>query len=180
MKNVRLIIISFILIWIVYLINSQISIDLNIYGIIPRNKIGLRGILFAPFLHGSIFHILSNSLPFLVLGTTLFLYYKKTASTVYLFSIIITGSLVWLFARPAIHIGMSGIIYAFATYLVLAGIYSRKFWGVIISILVVALYGGLVWGVFPTDTHTSWEGHLAGSIVGVFLAYVQRKKLRKK
>jgi membrane associated rhomboid family serine protease len=178
--NLRVIFISFILIWIVYLVNTQISVDLNIYGIIPRNKIGLRGILIAPFLHGSLFHILSNSLPFLVLGSTLFLYYRKTANSVYLLSILISGSLVWIFARPAIHIGMSGIIYAFAAYLVLAGIFSRKFWGVIISISVIALYGGLVWGVFPTNTHTSWEGHLAGAIAGVLLAYFQRKKLRTK
>ncbi len=180
MKNLRAIVISFILIWIIYLVNTQISIDLNIYGIIPRNKIGLRGIIFAPFLHGSLFHILSNSLPFLVLGSTLFLYYRKTASSVYLFSVLISGSLVWIFARPAIHIGMSGIIYAFASYLVLAGIFSRKFWGVIISILVVALYGSLVWGIFPTDTHTSWEAHLAGVGTGFFLAYAHRKKLSKK
>lgn len=180
MKNLRTIIISFILIWVVYLINAKISADLNIFGIIPRNKIGLRGILFAPFLHGSYFHILSNSLPFLVLGSTLFLYYKRTAISVYLLSILLTGSLVWLFARPAIHIGMSGVIYAFASYLILAGLFSRKFWGIIISISVVALYGGLVWGVFPTDTHTSWEAHLAGAITGVFLAYTQRKRLRRK
>jgi membrane associated rhomboid family serine protease len=127
MRNLKTIVISFILIWVVYLVNSQISTDLNIYGIIPRNITGLRGILFAPFLHGSRFHILSNSLPFLILGSTLFLYYKKTAGYVYLFSILITGSLVWIFARPAIHIGMSGVIYAFAAYLVLAGMFSRKF-----------------------------------------------------
>lgn len=180
MKNLSVIIISFILIWIIYLVNTQISIDLNNYGIIPRNKIGLRGILFAPFLHGSSFHILSNSLPFLVLGSTLFLYYRKTANSVYMISILISGSLVWLFARPAIHIGMSGVIYAFAAYLVLAGIFSRKFWGIVISFLVVALYGGLVWGIFPTNTHTSWEGHLAGAVTGIFLAYTQRKNLKNK
>lgn len=180
MKNLRLIIFSFILIWVVYLVNSLITFDLNIYGIIPRNITGLRGILIAPFLHGSLFHIVSNSLPFLVLGATLFLYYKSTAARVFLFSIIISGSIVWIFARPAIHIGISGIIYAFAAYLVLAGIFSRRFWGIVISILVVALYGSLVWGVLPTDSYISWEAHLAGAVAGLILAYAHKNKLRRK
>lgn len=180
MKKLRVILFSFIIIWIVYLVNSQITFDLNIYGIIPRNKIGLRGILFAPFLHGSLSHIISNSLPFLVLGATLFLYYKRTAAAVYFFSIILSGTIVWVFARPAIHIGMSGIIYAFAAYLILAGIFSRRFWGIVISISIAALYGGLVWGVLPTNEYISWEAHLAGAITGFFLAYVHKKKLRKK
>ena len=178
MKNLRIIIFSFILIWAIYLVNMQIIFDLKIYGIIPRNKIGLRGILLAPFLHGSLSHIISNSLPFLILGSVLFLYYRRTAGKVYFYSIILSGSLVWLFARPAIHIGMSGIIYAFAAYLILAGIFSRKFWGIIISIIVVALYGGLIWGILPAESYISWEAHLAGAISGAFLAYVHRKKLR--
>ena len=180
MKRVNPIFISLLLIWIVFVLNSQMSFNMNYYGIIPRYSIGLRGIILAPFLHGNLIHISSNSIPFLILGSTLFLYYKNTAWQTYIFSVLITGILIWLFARPAIHIGMSGVIYSFATYLTFAGIFSRRFWGIVISILTLALYGSLVWGVMPTEEYISWEAHLSGVIAGAILAYTHRKKLRRK
>jgi membrane associated rhomboid family serine protease len=176
MKKIEPVLIILVIFWAVFAVNFILPIDLNRFGIYPRNIRGLWGIVFSPFLHANIFHIISNSVPFLVLGSMLFLFYTKNALRVFVYSIIISGVLVWIFARPAIHIGMSGVIYAMATFLIFAGFYKRKIASILISILVIVLYGGLIWGLFPNNFYVSWEGHLGGAIAGFILAQSFYKK----
>ncbi len=179
MDKLKPVFIIIVLVWMVFLVDLIFPYEFNKFGIIPRKLIGLRGVLCAPFLHANLSHILSNSLPFLVLGTVTHLYYSKNALMVFIFSVIISGLLVWLFARPSIHVGMSGVIYAYASFLIFAGFYTRKFWGIVISVLVVVLYGSLVWGLLPRNPYISWEGHLAGAIAGYLLAFAFYRKTKK-
>jgi len=169
-----LIIVGFI--WLVWLVDFLLPfINLNQYGIEPRTLHGLIGILFAPFLHANIFHLISNTVPLTVLLFILIKFYEKQAIIVIFLSIILGGTLVWLFGRSAIHVGASGLIYSLAAFNVVFGFLQKKFVNIAISLLVVFLYGGLIWGIFPTWYFISWEGHLFGAVVGVLLAFILNK-----
>jgi membrane associated rhomboid family serine protease len=168
MNKIKPVIYMFVLVWGVFILNKVLPYDLNIFGIIPRKLIGLRGIVCSPFLHANTAHIISNSLPFLILGSVLFIYYPKNALKVLFLSIGISGALVWVFARPNIHIGLSSVIYAFASFLIIAGFYRKNFWSVLIAIAVIIFYGGLIWGILPTNHFISWEGHLSGVLAGIY------------
>lgn len=170
-KNISLFI---IFIWGVFILNMITpSFDFNQFGIVPRTLSGLIGIICSPFLHANILHIISNTIPLFVLSFLLFLFYRKYAFGLLVSLILLSGSLVWLFARPACHIGASGLIYALAAFIITSGIYSRKFTSIILSIVVVLVYGGLIFGIFPTQVHISWEGHLFGAISGIFISYLR-------
>lgn len=160
--------------WAVFILNSIIPVDFNQFGIIPRRTEGLKGILFAPFLHGNFAHLLSNTIPMLVLTTVLFWFYRKVAVKVLIFSIILGGLLVWIFGRTAFHIGASGVVFALVAFLISSGIFRKRIKALLIAIIVFFLYGGVVWGILPTQPGVSWESHLFGFISGVLLAYTYK------
>lgn len=158
-------------IWIAYAFNLIVPFfDLNNYGIIPRTASGLIGIVCSPFLHANFFHIVSNTLPLFVLSWVLFYFYKTKAVQFLLLSTLITGILVWLMGRDAIHIGASGLIYSLASFIIYSGILKRKFTELLVSIVIIIFYGGLIWGAFPTKFYVSWESHLAGIVAGILIA----------
>jgi membrane associated rhomboid family serine protease len=165
--------------WGVFILNSFIYLDFNQYGIRPREISGLKGILFCPFLHGNLAHIISNTLPMLILTTVLFWFYKRVAVRVLVFSALIGGGLVWIFARSAVHIGASGVVFALVGFLIASGLFRRNIKALLIAIIVFFLYGGVVWGVLPTNPSISWEGHLFGFLSGIGLAYVYKDIGRK-
>jgi membrane associated rhomboid family serine protease len=173
------------LMWLVFLIDYLFPIQLAQYGILPRNKSGLIGILFSPLLHSTrdFTHIINNSPPFLILGWTLFYFYRKIAWQILSLSWLVGGLFVWLAARSNYHIGMSGVIYSLAFFLFFSGVFRKELKLMAISLFVVFLYGSMVWGIFPGDPGISFEGHLFGAIVGVILAYYYKKEgatLKKK
>lgn len=141
-----------------------------VWGILPRTVLGLRGILFSPFIHSDSLHLLSNTIPFLVLLTLIFYFYKRIAVRILIFSFLLEGILVWLFARNSYHIGASGLVYAFFGFIAISGLIRRQIPLLSISLLIIFLYGGLVWGVLPQEKHISWESHLFGLLVGLVLA----------
>lgn len=145
------------------------------FGISPRDLVGLRGIFLAPFIHGDFKHIVNNTYPILILGTAIFYFYKKSAKMVVLYSVLMTGVWVWAFARPSFHIGASGLIYAWGAFLFLSGVLNKNKRMMGLSLLIVFLYGSLVWGVLPLKDGVSWESHLLGAIAGIVLAMVFRK-----
>jgi membrane associated rhomboid family serine protease len=147
----------------------------NQFGNIPRYVPGLTGIILGPFLHGSIQHYLSNIVPLCIFSYLLLQYGSKRYLLVTLWIIGITGALVWLFARPATHIGVSGVVYGYFGYLLLAGFLSGKFKLIIISLLVGFFYGGLIFGVLPSAPFVSWESHLFGFIGGLAAAKLWAK-----
>lgn len=143
---------------------------LDFYGIIPRNLIGLRGVLFAPFLHGSIPHLIGNTIPFIILGWLIMLREIRDFLWVTLIAGLISGLGTWLFGSPGVHIGASGVIFGYLGYLLLRGFFERSAISIAVSLGVGTLYGSLLWGVLPMQYGISWEGHLFGFIGGVVAA----------
>jgi membrane associated rhomboid family serine protease len=169
-----------ILMWLVYWADYIFPTDFQRYGLVALDQKGLRGIVLMPWIHAhsDIKHILNNSLPtFLLLGL-LFYSYKTVAWRVFLLSWFFTGVLLWLIggSNGAVHIGMSGVIYALAGFLFASGVLRGYLPLQALSLFIIFLYGSMIWGVFPTQPRVSWQGHLSGLIVGVILAFIYRKQ----
>ncbi|MBP9849917.1 MAG: rhomboid family intramembrane serine protease [Flavobacterium sp.] len=159
--------------WSVFWYELQFQDNLSHFGIYPREVYGLKGILFSPFLHGDIEHLANNSFALLVLLPILRYFYKEQSFVVLLFGIIFSGLGTWLLGRPSYHIGASGLIYALVSFIFFKGIFTKYYRLVALSFTIVILYGGSVWYMFPNVKEgISWEGHLAGFIVGLALALV--------
>ncbi len=166
-----------LLIWIVFWVEVRFGVSLSRFGIRPGETIGLRGIVFSPFIHSDIKHLFNNTIPLFILSLALFYFYRPIRWKILLIGLISTGILTWLIGRPANHIGASGIIYLLASFLFFKGIFSRHFRLVALSLIVVFIYGGLVWYVTPIDPSISWEGHLSGLISGFLLALIFKKDI---
>lgn len=162
--------------WVVQLYSYILGHDLFFYGIFPRKIDNLFGIIASPFIHGDFGHLISNTAPFFILGTGIFYFYPKIAYKVILQIWIISGIGVWLMARQSYHIGASGLIYGFASFLVFSGIIQKNRALSVISLVVIFLYGSIVWGIFPGKEGISWEAHLSGFIVGILSALWFSKK----
>jgi len=150
---------------------------LDSYGILPRTIIGLRGILFAPFLHGGLPHLIANTVPFLTLGWFVMLQETSDFFIVTAITMVVSGLGVWLIGSPGVHIGASGLVFGYLGFLLLRGYFQRNIPSILLSLLVGFLYGGAIWGVLPTVPGVSWEGHLFGFIGGIIAARLlsQRK-----
>ena len=152
---------------------------LDRFGIAPHQLIGLRGILFAPFLHGNFPHLIANTVPFLILGWLVMLQETSDFWIVTIITMIVGGLGVWLFAAPgSLHIGASGLIFGYLGFLLLRGYFQRNFASILLSIVVGVVYGGLIWGVLPTQPGISWQGHLFGFLGGVLAARMIAKEKR--
>lgn len=162
-------------IWVVFWVEYRFGLRLNQYGIYPQKIEGLRGILFGPFLHGDLKHLFNNSIPLMVLTTALFYFYQNIRWRVLLWGILLTGLMTWLIGRPALHIGASGVVYLLAAFLFFKGIFSKQYQLTALALVVVFLYGSLLWYLFPIDPKISWEGHLSGFAVGFVFALIFRK-----
>lgn len=145
---------------------------LNLFGIYPRTLIGLRGIVFAPFLHGGIYHLVANTVPFVTLGWLIMLRRTSDFLIVSLISALVGGLGTWLFGRPSIHIGASGVIFGFLGYLLTRGWFERKPLSIALSLFVAIVYGSMIGGVLPVNGWVSWEGHLFGFLGGVAAAWL--------
>ncbi len=165
-----------LVLWAIFFVSSSLHLDLSGWGIFPRRLDGLKGILFAPFIHGSLKHLANNTLPlfFLMAGTIYF--YRDLGYKVILYIWLMGGSWVWIAARPAYHIGASGIIYGLASFLFFSGILRKYIPLIAISLLVVFIYGSMIWGVFPLLEEISWESHFLGGLAGFLLAVIYRKE----
>lgn len=166
--------------WVVYFYEVMSGYNFNQYGIYPRTLVGLRGILFSPFLHGSIQHLFNNSLPLFVLTAALIYFYREIALRVVVLGTLLLGFLTWLIARDSFHIGASGVIYLLASFIFFSGIFRKSLRLVAISLAVGFWYGGMIWYVLPIVEGMSWEGHLSGFLSGLVLAYLYRNKGLKK
>lgn len=159
----------------VYLLG--LFIPITQYGIIPRSIDGLIGVFTAPFLHRGIWHLVSNTIPLFVLLSVLHYFYPKKTASVVVFTALVGGLLVWVFARKANHIGASGLIYGLAAFLITYGFLVRKLIPILVSIVIAFLYGSLIWGIFPSfRSYISWEGHLFGAVSGVLIAFLLHQK----
>lgn len=168
-----------VLMWIVKLMEYCFGIDLGKFGLSPHSWKGLYGIFTMPFLHASWEHLFTNSVPILVLGTALFYCYQSIAPKVFALSIFISGLLTWCIATQGVHVGASALVYALNLFLITSGFIRRDAKLIAISLIMVFLYGSFIWGMIPVfakPMNISWEGHLAGFLTGVFLAFIYRRK----
>lgn len=163
-------------IWLVFWFEMSFGYHFNYLGVRPWSLVGLRGIIFSPFIHGDFAHLASNSVPLLVLSMALFYFYRKISWKILGFGLLVTGILTWFIGDPgSTHIGASGVIYALASFLFFKGIWSKNYRLTALSFIVVFLYGSFVWGLLPMDNGISWEGHLSGMITGIIFALIFRK-----
>ncbi|HNS16931.1 MAG TPA: rhomboid family intramembrane serine protease [Bacteroidales bacterium] len=167
-----------IFLWLIKAAELIFTLDLGFLGIFPLRPEGLPGIVLSPLIHGDVKHLAANTIPLLVLGTCIFYFYREIAGRILLLMYIIPGIWVWFGGREAYHIGASGLIYAMAAFLFFSGLIRKEGKLMALSLLVVFLYGSLVWGIFPNflpEKNISWEGHLMGMIAGLVLAVYYRR-----
>lgn len=169
-----------ILIWTVFWFEVRFGYDFNRFGVLPRTVKGLQGIVLSPFIHSSTEHLYNNTLPLIVLLAALFYFYAKISWKIVGYGILLSGLFTWIFAREAYHIGASGLIYVLASFIFFKGVFTRYYRFIALSLIVVFLYGGMLWYVFPIDDNISWEGHLSGFITGLLLAVLLKQELPEK
>jgi membrane associated rhomboid family serine protease len=157
--------------WAVFIVNTVLGGSLLTWGVIPRTTIGLRGILFAPFLHATLDHIVANSIPFLALGWMVMLRDERHFIPVTLAGMVGSGLVAWLLGAPgSVHIGASGVIFGYLGFLMLTGWYTRSFGSILLSVIVTLAWGSLVLGMMPGQPGISWPAHIGGFLGGVFAA----------
>lgn len=160
------------ILWIVHIIKITTSIPIGYYGIFPREVSGLRGIVFAPMIHGDFQHLISNSVPMLVLTTIISYFYRKVAVPSFVLIYVLTGFAVWMFARRSYHIGASGVVYGLVSFVFWSGVFRRNLRSIVLALIVTILYSGYFAGILPTKEGISWESHLFGAIAGLMVAFL--------
>lgn len=167
-----------LIIWIIKFYEITFKADFSNLGILPQTVSGLKGIFLAPLIHADVSHAFANSVPLFVLTAALYYYYGKLANGIMGLSWLITGFWVWVFAKnTGYHIGASGVVYALAAFHFTSGLLRKEPRMMAFSLLVVFLYGGLIWGIYPDffpEKNISWQSHLLGLVAGVILAFFYR------
>lgn len=164
-----------VIMWSVKLFEVFFSVNFAEYGILPRTYEGLRGIIFSPYIHGDFNHLIDNTIPLFFVCFALHYFYRAYSYKIFFFSWIFSGLGTWIIGRESFHIGASSIIYALAAFLFFSGIIHKNRRLIAVSLIVIFLYGGLVWGIFPSMHEVSWEGHLAGGFLGWILSFVYKR-----
>ena len=168
-----------LIIWLVFWFEVRFGYNFSKYGIYPQTLKGLRGVVLSPFIHGGIKHIYHNTVPLFVLSLALFYFYRAIAWKVIFYGILLAGFLTWCIGRPSYHIGISGLIYVLISFTFFKGVFAKHFRLIALSLLVVFLYGSMIWYTLPIEEGISWEGHTAGLITGLLFALIFRKQVAK-
>ncbi|WP_051275643.1 rhomboid family intramembrane serine protease [Aestuariibacter salexigens] len=175
-QQIKVVLWVFALLTALEVINLFTGRLLNLFGLIPRQLGSLPGVLFSPFLHGSLGHFLSNIVTLCVFLLLMLQHGGRRCIGISAWIILTTGVLVWLFGRHAVHVGASGVIYGYFGFLLLAGLLSGKVKLILISLAVGFLYGGMVFGVLPSRPFISWESHFFGFVAGLMGAWYWAKR----
>jgi membrane associated rhomboid family serine protease len=158
--------------WFVEIVDTGLGGDLDANGIIPRETVGLDGILWLPFLHGGFGHLIANTLPFLLLGSAIALGSLQRFVYVSLVTMAVCGIGTWLTGPDdTVHIGASGLVFGYLTYLLSRGLFARHLGYLLGGVLVFFVYGGALWGLLPSPG-VSWQGHLFGALGGILSAWL--------
>jgi membrane associated rhomboid family serine protease len=180
-KGIFLIPSSFVLsIWFIYWVEIYFDFNFNKFGILPRDIVGLRGVFFTHFIHGDFKHLFNNSIPLFILLLSLVYFYKEIAFKVLIFGGLLSGIFTWLIAREAYHIGASGVVYLLFSFIFFSGMIRKHYRLIALSMIVIFLYGSMIWYVLPIKEGMSWEGHLSGFLTGMVFAFFYRNKGIKK
>ncbi len=165
------------LIWLVKITEVVFEFDLSGLGIYPLSVKGLPGIILSPLIHDDFKHLFNNTIPLFFLSVVLFYFYSEVALKIFAWTILITGGLVWIAGRDAWHIGASGLVYGLASFHFFSGIIRKHLRLIALSLLIVFLYGSMVWGIFPdVYKNVSWESHMLGFFSGAVLSVWYRKE----
>ena len=163
--------------WLLEGVDQASGNELDGFGIQPRTSEGLLGVFVAPFLHGGWAHLAANTVPFFVLGVIVLLDGWGRWLIVTLWVVVGSGATVWLISPTgSLTLGASGVVFGWLTYLIARGFYTRAPGQIALGAVVFLFYGGLLWGVLPTDAQVSWQAHLGGAIGGVLAASRQRRR----
>lgn len=156
--------------WAVFAFDQFTGIGLIRYGLVPRDALGLIGVVTTPLLHYNLAHIASNTLPLVIGGTMMLFLYPN--SSVRALPVIWLGSglLAWLFARDSIHIGASGVIYGLLAFVFISGVIRRDLRSIGAALVIWFMYGSMIWGVLPVGRGMSWELHASGLLLGIATA----------
>ena len=167
LKRIALAVLGLVaMLWLIHLVLALMALDIAPAGVRPGTGVGLVGVITAPLVHASWMHLFSNTLPLLVLGTTMFYGFPRAARRALPVIWLVSGLAVWLLARESVHVGASGIAYGMMFFVLVAGIMRRDRASVALVMLVFFLHGSMVLGVLPQAPGVSWEYHLAGAVVG--------------
>lgn len=164
------------LLWGIELLDRSLDLQLYRFGVFPQAAGGLPGILFAPLIHGSWYHVISNSFALLILGTALLYGYPRAARPVLALVYIGSGIGVWLFARNSYHFGASGLTHGMMFFIFTTGILRRDKLSVALSLIVFLLYGNMIWSIFPQEPDISYESHFFGAVTGTLAAFLFRDR----
>lgn len=183
LKNIKirrfsLPIIMLLIMWFVKIFETISGTNLWVLGIYPLKVFGLIGIVTSPFVHENYSHLISNTVPFLILSIMLFYFYYEIRYRIFFLLYFTTNFWVWFIARPSYHIGASGLIYAMAAFLFFSGLFRKNIRLSALSLVVIFLYGSLIWGAIPgflPDKNISWESHLMGLVSGIVFSVFYRK-----
>ena len=166
-------------IWAVEALNIITGHGLTNWGILPRSVSGLVGIPLAPFIHAGLWHTISNTVPIFILGGLMLSIGEKRFWRMTAMIILISGALVWLFARSSYHVGASGLVLGYFGALLARAYFERSFITIAIAIVTVALYGGLLWGLLPLRSYISYESHIFGLLAGIAAAWLTSRQPAK-
>ena len=167
--------------WILEFFDQLSGNELDQFGIHAREIDGMPEIFTAPFLHAGWDHLISNSLPFYILGFLVLLSGLARWLASSLIIIVVSGITAWSLTPPhTIILGASGLIFGWLTYLLARGIWSRRPAQVVLAVIVLLLYGGLIWGVLPGTAGVSWQAHLGGAIGGVLAAWLLHRRASRR
>ena len=173
-KSLRFPALFVVLLWAIKAYEIIKETDLSGLGNYPRKLYGITGIFTSPLVHGDMNHLLTNSVPLIILGSLLIYFYPRASQKVIPAIYIFSGLAVWIIGRPVYHIGASGLVYGFAFFLFFSGVFRNDIKSLVVSFFVIFMYGGIVWGLAPYIPGVSWESHLSGAVSGGLLAWLFR------
>lgn len=171
-----------VIMWLIYLVDYSGLIDFNFsrLGVYPLKLSGIWGVVFSPFIHASFSHLLSNTIPLIILMSMLFYFYSQIAFRSLTLLWLLSGIITWFIGRSSFHVGASGLVFALVFFLFFSGLLRRHIPLAAVSMIVAFVYGGTVWSMFPVtqyiDVSISWEAHLAGAVAGLIVALLYRKQ----
>lgn len=167
-----------IILWVIQGFQMLTHISLGTLGVYPRSSFGIKGIFLSPFIHSQeVMHLINNSVPLFISMAMVLFFYRSIAFKSIFLIYLLTGLGVWLFGRPVLHIGASGVVYGLVSFIFWNGMFRRNLKSIMLALIMILLYSGMFLGILPNQQGVSWESHLIGALVGIVVAFLFRREL---
>ncbi len=178
-ESLRFPLLFILMMWTVHIVSTILGLSFTYFGILPREIVGLTGIITAPLIHGDWQHLISNTVPMAALSALIFLFYRRVAVKSFMLIYLLTGLAVWAFGRDVWHIGASGVVYGLLSFVFWNGIFRRSFKSIALSLAILIMYSGYFIGIVPGKPGISWESHLYGALVGILVSYLFKDAIER-